>query len=128
MVFDGYRPWSITKIFWDQTPPDKRQFVADPAKGSRHNRGCAVDLSLFYLKTGKEVEMPSAYDEFTERAYPTYQGGEPEQRRLRELLRAAMEAQGFTVNRYEWWHFDFKGWRQYPILNISFNKLPASGR
>jgi D-alanyl-D-alanine dipeptidase len=123
LVFDGYRPWAITKVFWDATPANKKNFVANPAKGSKHNRGCAVDLSLFDLKTGKEIQMPSEYDEMTERAYPTYKGGTAEQRQMRDLLRAAMEAEGFTVNEYEWWHFDYKDWREYPILNISFGQI-----
>ncbi len=123
LVFDGYRPWSVTKTFWDETPQDKRQFVADPSKGSRHNRGCAIDLSLYDMKTGKEVAMPSGYDEFTGRAYPNYKGGTEEQRRLRDLLRSAMEAEGFKVNEYEWWHFDYKDWKKYPILNVSFNQI-----
>src|SRR5262249_18969331 len=91
LVFDGYRPWSVTKMFWDSTPQDKKQFVADPSQGSRHNRGCAVDLTLYELRSGKEVEMPSGYDEMTDHAYPNYSGGTPEQRRLREMLREAME-------------------------------------
>jgi len=123
LIFDGYRPWAITKIFWDSTPASKKNFVANPSKGSKHNRGCAVDLSLFDLKTGKEIEMPSGYDEMTERAYPTYKGGTEEQRKMREVLRAAMEAEGFTVNEYEWWHFDYKDWREYPILNIGFDQI-----
>ncbi|MDX2031817.1 MAG: M15 family metallopeptidase [Blastocatellia bacterium] len=123
LVFDGYRPWSVTRDFWDSTPPSKRNFVANPAKGSKHNRGCAVDLSLFELSTGEEVEMPSEYDEMTERAYPTYDGGTQESRRIRDLLRSAMEAEGFIVNDYEWWHFDYKDWRKYPILNLPFNQL-----
>ncbi|MFN0087970.1 MAG: M15 family metallopeptidase [Blastocatellia bacterium] len=123
LVFDGYRPWAVTKDFWDSTPPSKRNFVANPAKGSKHNRGCAVDLSLFELSTGQEVEMPSEYDEMTERAYPTYDGGTQESRRLRDLLRGAMEAEGFIVNEYEWWHFDYKDWRKYPILNIAFDQI-----
>jgi zinc D-Ala-D-Ala dipeptidase len=117
VVFDGYRPWSVTKIFWDATPADKKEFVADPAKGSRHNRGCAVDLTLYDLKTGREVEMPSDYDEMTERAYANYPGGTAEQRRLRELLRAAMEAEGFAVYAQEWWHYDYKDWRAYAITD-----------
>ena len=125
VIFDGYRPWRITKRFWDATPPEKRIFVADPKKGSKHNRGCAVDLSLFDLRTGKEVEMPSAYDEMSERAYPDYAWGPDESRRLRDVLRAAMEAQGFTVYEYEWWHFDYKDWRQYPILDIPFSAIPS---
>lgn len=121
-IFDGYRPWSVTKIFWDATPEEKREFVADPRKGSRHNRGCAVDLTLFDLKTGQEVKMPSDFDDFSERAHPNYQGGTIEERRNRELLRAAMEAEGFTVYENEWWHFDYKDWKKYAILNISFRE------
>jgi zinc D-Ala-D-Ala dipeptidase len=122
-VFDGYRPWFVTKLFWDLTPADKKQFVADPSKGSRHNRGCAVDLTLYDLKTGREVSMPSDYDEMTERSHISYAGGTPEQRRLRDLLRAAMEAEGFNVYEPEWWHYDYKDWRQYPILNLSFSEI-----
>jgi len=123
VIFDGYRPWSVTKIFWDATPADKKQFVADPREGSKHNRGCAVDLSLFDLATGQPVAMPGEYDEMSERSYPGYQGGSPESRRLRDLLRAAMEAEGFTVYEYEWWHFDYKDWKEYPILNVPFAEI-----
>lgn len=123
VIFDGYRPWSVTKLFWDETPDDKKHFVANPAEGSRHNRGCAVDLSLFDLKTGKQVQMPSAYDEMTERSHINYQGGTVKARRLRDLLRAAMEAEGFTVYEHEWWHYDYKDWKLYPILNIDFSEI-----
>jgi D-alanyl-D-alanine dipeptidase len=123
VVFDGYRPWSITKLFWEVTPDDKKQFVADPAKGSRHNRGCAVDLSLYDLKTGKEIEMTGNYDEMTERSYSNYTGGTEQQRKMRDLLRSKMEAEGFTVNDYEWWHFDYKDWKLYRIEDIPFSKI-----
>lgn len=126
VVFDGYRPWSITKVFWDATPEDKKQFVADPAKGSRHNRGCAVDLSLYELRTGKTVQMPSEYDEMTERAHPDYRGGSRRARRLRDLLRRAMEREGFTVYEHEWWHFDYKDWPRYPVLDIPFSAIPKN--
>ena len=122
-IFDGYRPWSVTKLFWDATPADKKEFVADPKQGSRHNRGCAVDLTLFDLATGREVEMPSPYDDFSERASPGYAGGSPEARAHRDLLRAAMEAEGFTVYEHEWWHFDYRDWRSYPIQNIAFAEI-----
>ena len=122
VIFDGYRPWSVTKIFWDSTPEEKRAFVADPRKGSRHNRGCAVDLTLFDIKTGRLLPMPSDYDDFSERAHPNYQGGTAEERRNRDLLRAAMEAEGFTVYENEWWHFDYKDWKRYAILNLSFTE------
>ena len=123
LVFDGYRPWRVTKLFWDVTPPEQREFVADPAKGSKHNRGCAVDLSLYDLGTGREVEMPSAYDEMTPRAYPDYAGGPAEARQRRDLLRRVMEAEGFTVEPNEWWHFNYNGWEQYPILDIPFSAV-----
>jgi len=123
MIFDAYRPWYVTKIFWDATPPDKHQFVADPSQGSRHNRGCAVDLSLYDLATGKEVPMTGVYDEMSERSYPNYQGGTPEQRAHRQVLRTAMEKQGFTVFETEWWHFDYRDWPRYAIQNVPFEEI-----
>lgn len=123
IIHDGYRPWYVTKMFWEATPPDKRIFVADPAKGSIHNRGCAVDLSLYDLSTGKEVKMPSGYDEMTERAYSNYAGGTSVERALRDLLRHTMESHGFSANAEEWWHFNYKDWQQYPILNLRFEDL-----
>jgi D-alanyl-D-alanine dipeptidase len=128
MIFDGYRPWSVTKIFWDSATAYQPQikFVANPREGSRHNRGCAVDLTLCDLATGREVEMPSGYDEFTERAFPDYTGGTPESRARRDLLRAAMEAEGFTVYSAEWWRFDYKDWQKYPIADVPFASIPGN--
>jgi len=123
LIHDGYRPWYVTKMFWDGTPAEKHDFVADPSRGSRHNRGCAVDLSLYDLKTGQPVQMVSGYDEFSERAYPNYQGGTSLQRWHRELLRQPMEEQGFRVYEFEWWHFDYKDWRKYPIGNLRFEEI-----
>ncbi len=123
LVHDAYRPWYVTKIFWDATPPDKHEFVADPASGSRHNRGCAVDLTLFDLHTGRAVDMPSLYDEMSERAYPTYTGGDDAARHLRDLLRHHMEAEGFSVFASEWWHFDFRDWKYYAIQNVRFENI-----
>jgi D-alanyl-D-alanine dipeptidase len=123
LIHDAYRPWYVTRVFWDATPDDKKVFVADPAKGSRHNRGCAVDLTLYDLKTGKPIEMVSTYDETTARAYPDYPGGTSLQRWHRALLRAAMEAEGFTVYEAEWWHFDYKDWRKYLIGNLKFEQI-----
>ena len=122
-IFDAYRPWYVTKMFWDATPPDKHQFVADPSQGSRHNRGCAVDLSMYELASGREIPMTGVYDEMSERSYPTYTGGTVEQRAHRDLLRAAMEKQGFTVFETEWWHFDYRDWPHYAIQNIAFEKV-----
>lgn len=123
LVHDGYRPWYVTKVFWDCTPTAQHAFVADPAKGSRHNRGCAVDLTLYDLKKGEPVEMPSGYDEFTERAAADYPGGTPTQRGHRSALRQAMEAEGFMVYQAEWWHFDYRDWTKYPIGNRRFEDL-----
>ena len=123
LVHDAYRPWYVTKVFWDATPADKKLFVADPSKGSRHNRGCAVDITLYELQTKRVVQMVSTYDETTDRAYPNYPGGTSLQRWHRDLLRAAMEAEGFTVYEAEWWHFDYKDWQKYPIQNIPFNQI-----
>jgi zinc D-Ala-D-Ala dipeptidase len=123
LVYDAYRPWYVTRVFWDAMPPELHRFVADPTEGSRHNRGCAVDLTLYDLKTGRPVPMPSLYDEASERAYPTYTGGTAEQRRMRELLRRHMEAQGFSVYEFEWWHYDYQGWKSYRIENVRFEDI-----
>ncbi|MGQ0641900.1 MAG: serine hydrolase [Gemmatimonadaceae bacterium] len=123
LIHDGYRPWYVTKIFWDATPVASRIFVADPSQGSRHNRGCAVDLTLYDLATGTAVIMPGGYDEMSDRSYPMYPGGTARQRALRELLREAMEREGFRVYEAEWWHFDYKDWRQYRIGNQTFEQL-----
>ena len=123
LIHDAYRPWYVTKIFWDATPPEGKIFVADPAQGSRHNRGCAVDLTLYDLATGKPIEMPGTYDEMSPRSFPDYPGGTSLQRWHRDLLRRAMESEGFTVYESEWWHFDYKDWKEYPILNVPFEKL-----
>jgi CubicO group peptidase (beta-lactamase class C family)/D-alanyl-D-alanine dipeptidase len=123
LIHDAYRPWYVTKIFWEATPEDKRIFVADPSQGSRHNRGCAVDLSLYELATGIPVEMVGLYDEMSERSYAGYPGGTSLQRWHRELLRRAMEEQGFLVYPFEWWHFDYGEWKKYPILNLTFEQL-----
>jgi len=123
LVFDAYRPWYVTKIFWDATPPAQHGYVADPSQGSRHNRGCAVDLTIYDLKTGQPIAMPSSYDEFSDSAHADYRGGTGEERAHRELLRTTMEAEGFTVYQNEWWHFDYKDWRQYPIMNVPFSEV-----
>jgi len=125
LIHDAYRPWFVTKMFWDATPEDKHIFVANPADGSRHNRGCAVDLTLYDLSTGKPITMVGGYDEMTGRSYPDYPGGTSLQRWHRALLRQAMEMQGFTVYEAEWWHFDYKDWRHYGIGNQTFEELES---
>lgn len=123
LIHDAYRPWFVTKMFYDATPENLKHFVADPSQGSRHNRGCAIDLTLYDLQTGEPVAMPSGYDEFSAKAYPGYPGGTSRSRWLRELLRRTMEAEGFRVYEFEWWHFDFGPWREYPVLNLRFDEI-----
>lgn len=123
VIFDGYRPWTVTKLFWEVTPEDKRKFVANPKNGSRHNRGCAVDLSIYDLKTGKLLPMPSDFDDFSDKAHPEYKGGTAEETRNRDLLRKLMEAESFTVNANEWWHYDYKDWQSYALYDIAFSSI-----
>ncbi len=133
LVFDGYRPWSVTKQFWDLTPADKKVFVANPKNGSRHNRGGAVDLTLYELATGREADMGGRYDEMTERSYVTYGKGPKEALARRELLGTEMGKEGFFPYPWEWWHFDWKDFREYPVLDVPFEVLapapaPAAAR
>jgi len=123
LIHDGYRPWFVTKMFWDATPVPDHMFVGDPAHGSRHNRGEAIDLTLYDLKTGKPVPMTGRYDEMSKRSYSDYIGGTDRQRYDRGVLRAAMEKEGFQVLNEEWWHFDYKDWADYGIGNVPFSRL-----
>jgi D-alanyl-D-alanine dipeptidase len=119
-VWDGYRPHAVTKIFWEflQDP----RYVADPAIGSKHNRGAAVDLTLIDA-LGRELPMPTLFDDFTEKAHRDYQGGAPEVIRNRQWLEDAMVKEGFAALPTEWWHFEDPDWEKYPILDISFEEL-----
>jgi len=123
IVHDGYRPWRVTKMFFDATPEHQRIFVADPASGSRHNRGAAVDIGLYDRATGEVQVFVSGYDEFSERAFPGYVGGTSEQRWLRELVRQVMEREGFDVYEHEWWHFDYGAWERYGIQNVPLHRI-----
>jgi len=125
LIHDGYRPWYVTKMFWDATPEKQHIFVANPALGSRHNRGCAVDLTLYDRKTGQPIQMVGGYDEMSDRSYPAYPAGTSLQRWHRDFLRRAMEAESFTVYEAEWWHFDYKDWKKYPIQNLTFEQIEA---
>ena len=123
LVHDAYRPWHVTKMFWDATPDDLKTFVANPANGSRHNRGCAVDITLYDLDSGEPIQMVAGYDEFSPRSFPMYPGGTSRQRWYRELLRRTMEAEGFTIYEFEWWHFDYRDWKKYRIGNVTFEQI-----
>lgn len=120
-IYDAYRPYSITEKFYEVTPDTN--FVADPRKGSKHNRGCAIDLSLIDLKTGKELDMPTGFDNFTRKAAANYPDLPQQEIANRELLRSVMQAHGFTAIPTEWWHYDFNGWSKYPLLDIPFSAI-----
>ena len=120
-VFDGYRPLRYQKLFW-AIMPDER-YVAHPDKGSKHNRGAAVDLTLIRLSDSKELEMPSEFDDLSERAHRNYTQMSKEAAKNCKLLEDVMEKHGFTGWPEEWWHFDFRGWEQYPLADVSFEEL-----
>ena len=124
VIYDAYRPWFVTKMFWEATPDSLKNFVADPSLGSVHNRGCAVDIGLYNINNGKIIKMISGYDEFTERAYPLYKGGTKKERENRNLLITTMKKYGFQVYKYEWWHFDFKLCKN-KIMNLKFNEIDS---
>lgn len=123
VLLDAYRPWSVTCEMWNCTPEAKKRFVANPTRGSRHNRGAAVDVTLRDLQSEELLEMPSAYDDFSEKAYSDFKGGKPEAIKNRELLKHLMIQQGFTPISIEWWHFDFPGWESLPVSDISLEEL-----
>ena len=124
IIYDAYRPWFITKMFWEGTPENLKHFVANPENGSSHNKGCAIDIGLYDIKTGKSIDMISGYDEFTERAYPNYMGGSKKQRNMRDMLIRIMEKNDFTVYEYEWWHFNYNKCES-GVMNYSFSELDS---
>ena len=121
-VFDCYRPLSVTKKMWEVLPDSR--YVANPERGSRHNRGAAVDVSLVDFKTGIELEMPTDYDDFSEKAWRTYEGNKPEVKENSDLLASMMKKHSFEPLITEWWHFDFEGWEKYSILDVSLDNIP----
>jgi D-alanyl-D-alanine dipeptidase len=139
VIFDGYRPWSVTKKFWDLTPIELHEFVANPVYGSKHNRGCAVDVTLYRIdkNDNSHVEMPCDFDDMTDKAHSEYKGDpsvlefsaeydvQSMQLKHRDILRGAMEGDGdFSVQDNEWWHFNYKDWQEYPVLDIPFEDIP----
>jgi len=120
-VFDAYRPYSATLKFYEVFPDTT--YVAAPWRGSRHNYGCAVDLTLIELKTGRELRMPTEFDDFTSKAHHDYNDLPKDVIENRELLRKVMEKYGFKIYPDEWWHYDFYDWQNYEILDIQFEKL-----
>jgi D-alanyl-D-alanine dipeptidase len=119
-VWDAYRPLSVQKIFWDLVPDTR--YVGNPAIGSKHNRGAAVDVTLIDAK-GNELPMQSALDDFSERAHRGYKGCNSDRLKNVDLLSTAMADAGFILSNSEWWHFDDPEWQQYPVLDCSFEEL-----
>jgi D-alanyl-D-alanine dipeptidase len=120
-IYDGYRPYSVTVKFFDIA--SDKNFVANPKDGSRHNRGCAMDLTIIELKTGKDLTMPTPYDSFAAAASSDYKDLPADVIKNRNLLINVMERNGFRVLDNEWWHFDFKGWKDYELMDIGFEQL-----
>lgn len=120
-IFDAYRPYAATVKFYEVYKDTT--FVASPYRGSRHNRGCAIDMTLIDLSTGAELQMPTGYDAFVKEARPTAVVKNEIVRKNRALLIEVMSKYGFRVNSAEWWHFDFKGYSKYSVLDISFEQL-----
>lgn len=123
-VYDAYRPYRVTVRMWEKIrDPD---YVADPARGSRHNRGAAVDVTLVDAATGEELPMPTGYDDFTPRAHHSFEDLPAEARGNRNRLRAVMEANGFDPLPTEWWHYDFRGWEGFELLDLPLESLPEA--
>jgi D-alanyl-D-alanine dipeptidase len=120
-IFDAYRPYSATVKFYEVYRDTT--YVASPYKGSRHNRGCAIDMTLVDLKTGKDLAMPTEYDSFKKEAWPSTPVKDPIIKKNRDLIISVMQKHGFKVNSSEWWHFDFIGWQKFEVMDISFEEL-----
>lgn len=121
-IFDAYRPYRATVYFFEKLRDTV--YLAVPWQGSRHNRGCTVDLTLVDLKTGQELQMPTPYDDFTKKAHVNYMNLPAPAIKNRELLKKAMNKQGFLVYAEEWWHFDFYNYKKFDLLDIRFEDLP----
>lgn len=123
LIYDTYRPWFVTRVFWEATPHHLRHFVANPAVGSLHNRGCAADVTIMHLDTKEVIYMGGGFDEMTERSYPYYLAITSRERYMRDVLRSALESEGFTSYEFEWWHFDYKDNMHYPLCNHLLTEL-----
>lgn len=120
-IYDAYRPYTASLRFFEVYPDTN--FVANPKNGSRHNRGCAIDLTLVEISTGKELPMQTEYDNFTEKAHPDYNDLPDTVLTNKKLLFGIMQHFGFNYYPTEWWHFDFKGWQNYKLMDLSFEEL-----
>lgn len=122
-IWDAYRPLEVSKKLWEATPKSEKQYVADPCQGSVHNRGCAVDLTLYDTRTQRDIVMPSGFDDFSERAWPEFKDAPKEQLKERDLLHSLMESHGFVIEPDEWWHFNWHDWEKYSVLDTPIEAL-----
>ncbi len=120
-IYDAYRPYSATVKFYEVY--HDTTYVASPYRGSRHNRGCALDMTLVDLKTKAELKMPTEFDSFRKEAWPSTPMTDPEIKKNRDLIIRVMKVNGFKVNGSEWWHFDFQGWKNYEVMDIDFEEI-----
>jgi D-alanyl-D-alanine dipeptidase len=120
-IFDAYRPYSVTVKFWELVKDER--YVANPAKGSGHNRGIAVDLTIINLRTGEELNMGTGFDNFTDTAHQTFTHLPEEILQNRHLLRSTMERYGFNAFETEWWHYFLANGDRFEVLDIKFKKL-----
>ena len=120
-IFDAYRPYKATVKFYEVY--HDTTYVASPYRGSRHNRGCAIDMTIINLKTGEELKMPTEYDSFKKEAWPTSPVKDPLVKKNRDLIIKVMQKYGFKVNSSEWWHYDFIGYQKYEVMDIDFEEL-----
>jgi D-alanyl-D-alanine dipeptidase len=120
-IFDAYRPYSVTKKMWKIVPDDN--YAADPAKGSGHNRGIAIDLTLVDLSTGKELAMPTTFDNFSDTAHHSFMNLSSSVLQNRALLKTTMEKYGFVALPTEWWHYSLPNPKNYNLLDLDFDKL-----
>lgn len=120
-VWDAYRPLSIQWKLWNRIPDEK--YVSNPLKQPRHTRGTAVDLTLVDLASGKELDMGTNFDDLTYKAHSDCSAISQEAKANRNKLKEAMEKHGFEQYKFEWWHFDYSGWENYPQLNMDFSAV-----
>ena len=121
LVWDAYRPYSVTKRFWKLIHDER--YVANPIKGSGHNRGIAIDMTLYELSSGIPIDMPTGFDDFSEIAHHGYQNISEIKIKNREILKEVMENNGFIKFETEWWHYSWPSPSKYDVLNIPFSKL-----
>ena len=125
VIFDAYRPYSVTVELWNRVKDDR--YAANPAKGSGHNRGIAVDLTLADAKTHQLLPLPTGFDNFSDSAHQDFSGTDSIRKANRELLKLTMKKYGFIPLATEWWHFSWPATQDYEVLDLRFQQLSDLG-